>query len=286
MNTFASHPAPRLAAVLLEQVRVVGLGLRREAAVLAALLAGLALIMVIDASRGDDAVDFEPVGIVLIAILGLLLPFVIWRGETSGGYFWTQPLDHRRHALAKALAGALWLLVATAAFLLWILALALLTGGEIGVVETRYVLKAQPGADALVSVTWTTPAWEWIAPFTGGLVAYLLGTAFVLGVRHPVRSAAALVVGLAALVVLDDTVFPSSILSPVLQSIAAGPYGVDAALSGGSASLTTETTRPGGKLMVFWLGLPTLERWAGALALWTFAGAAGLWAALLRYRER
>lgn len=294
MTDAARHPAPGLRAVVLEQIRVVGLGLRREAALLTAALAFISVVMLLEVFKDGESIDFEPNGTLLIAAVGLLLPFGVWKGDKlfDGAHLWTLPVNRPRHALAKALAGGVWLLLATTAFLAWLLVVALLSGGDVGAEETRLLLVSPPpaegpvGPEALKPVPWSTQTWQWIVPFTAGPVAYLLGSAFRLGLKHPLRWAAGLFLGFVAVMILGNELFPHNRLQGVLQAVVGGPYGIDAVLSGGSDTLTTEVTRPGGKDVAAWRELPTAERWAGATVFWALLGAAGLGAALFRHRER
>ena len=56
--------------------------------------------------------------------MGALLPIAVWaRDERFGpGFLWTLPVDRRRHALTKVLAGWVWLMGGVALFVLWLLA--------------------------------------------------------------------------------------------------------------------------------------------------------------------
>lgn len=285
MNATAPSSLPRNGSVFLEQVRVVGRGLRREALGLGCLLLLATAIVFIVMLREGERVDFEPVGAQFTLLAGLLLPLSVWRGEKpfGGGYLWTLPVERRRHALLKLAAGGLWLLLAVTAFLLWLLVLALLTGGGIGADETRMLAT---GSGAHAPVRWTTPAWEWAAPFTAALIGYLLGSALALGVEHPVRTAAALLFGFLLLLFLFEEVFPVNYLEPAVQQVMVGTWGLDAALTGGAESLSRDVKSANGEqAFVSWSQLPSAERWASASALWTALGAAALFAALRRHRE-
>jgi hypothetical protein len=284
VNTTARHPIPRFPAVVAEQVRVVGRGLRREAAVVGIGLAAISLITFAFRLRSGEAVDYEPSGTQLIALVGLLLPFAVWKGEKpyAGGYLWTLPVERRRHALAKVLAGGLWFVIAILLFQLWLLVLALLTGGGVGENETRMLATAGGGHRP---VRWTTPAWEWLTPFTSGPILYALGSALVLGVKHPIRTAAGLVFGFVFLAFLSEEVFPGDILRPAVEMVTMGPLGLDAMYSGGAESLSRNAKGPDGREFTSWTGLPGPGRWAGATAIWAACASAALFAALFRHRE-
>src|SRR5688572_25663428 len=129
MNTNL-HPTPQFRDVVREQIRAVGLSLRREAFVVALVLAIVTIIIGIDITRGSAATWFDSDEWFPIALFAFLSPFVIWRGEVPFGssLFWTFPVDRSRLALAKVLAGGVWLLAALALFLAWQLTLAAFSG--------------------------------------------------------------------------------------------------------------------------------------------------------------
>jgi hypothetical protein len=162
MTDVALHPAPRWRDVVLPQVAVVGLGLRREALVLAAVLAVGTLLIgadVICGGPGFDSGEMFPT-----TLIAFLFPFLVWRSDQRFGpsFLWTLPVDRRRLALAKVLAGWVWLMAALTVFSVWLLALGFLAGA--------------PPARTVMRV-----------PFTATLALYLFGSALVLGLRHPVR---------------------------------------------------------------------------------------------------
>ena len=155
------HPTPRDRDVVLEQIRIVGLGLRREMLIAAAVLCIVTLTIVIKVVRGGAGIHFDSWD--ATSIIALLFPFAVWKREKRFGpaFLWTLPVDRRRLALAKVFAGWVWLMTALAVYILWLLALALL-----------------PSATVL-PVT--------LVPFTAATAMYLLGSALVLGLRHPLR---------------------------------------------------------------------------------------------------
>src|SRR5215207_345592 len=134
-------PLPPLRAVLLEQVRATGLALRGAALLAASLLALLTLFAVSQVvTRGADlTLNAWPTQ--LPGLLGALLPIAVWaRDERFGpGFLWTLPVDRRRHALTKVLAGWVWLMGAVALFVLWLLAVTFATGGRALPPETLHL---------------------------------------------------------------------------------------------------------------------------------------------------
>lgn len=156
------HRTPRWRDVVLEQIRIVGLSLRREALIFAVVLGVGTLIIgseLIAGGPGFDSYETLPT-----PLISFLFPFAVWKGERLFGpaFLWTLPVERRRLALAKVFAGWVWLMAALAIFVSWLLALALLA-------------HATP-AQSILRI-----------PFTATIAAYLFGSALVVGLRHPLR---------------------------------------------------------------------------------------------------
>lgn len=238
------HPMPRWRDVVHEQVRVVGLSLRTAALVFAIVL-GVSTLMVgselLRGGPGFDSNDSFPT-----ALVSFLFPFAVWRGESRFGpaFLWTLPVDRRRLALAKVFAGWVWLMAALAVFVSWLLALALLS-------------PATPAAQVLVRI-----------PFTATLATYLLGSALVLGLRHPLRW----LFGAAGVLFLMGT------LSDVLSQPDDGEWQY---VPGANAFFSAAE-----RAAALWQTLPDPVRWSITTFLWFGAGAAALWVAASRHRER
>jgi hypothetical protein len=292
------HPTPRLREVLREQVRVVGLALRLPAAVAAALFVAATVLAAADAVRGGGALGFHPQQLLLPGLAGLLLPVGVWMGEDrfGGGFFWTLPVDRSRHALARVCAGWVWLMAAVAFFVLWLLALALLSGARPMAVETLRLLPAFSVPDpvaldprSLRMVPWTPEPLLWLVPFTAATAAYLLASALALGSRHPLWWIVGSVLGVFVLSGVADATGSRWLLDEpprVLRSLFLGPYGLDSVLSARTELLKVGTTLTTGEKVVVWRGLPDVGHWAAATLLWTGAGLLALWAASSRHRER
>ena len=180
MTSISLHQGPARAAVWKEQLRAVGLALRTEALVYVGVMAFLgaaAIVGVWRASRsptfsaGTLELSFASELVIPISLLALFLPFGVWRSEPPSrrSYHWAMPVDTTQHTLMKVAAGWLWVLAATAVYILDIPAvstvMALISGGAV-----EY-----------------PPAWEWMVPFTSATVAYLLGSVAVVGSEHPGR---------------------------------------------------------------------------------------------------
>jgi hypothetical protein len=258
------HPTPRGRDVVREQVRIVGLGLRREALIAAAVLGIVTLVIVSEIVLGGAGIHFDADASFPISVAAFLFPFAVWRGERRFGpaFLWTLPVDRRRLALAKAFAGWVWLMAALTVFILWLLALALLSA-----------------ATGVRTVT--------LFPFTGATAMYLLGSALVLGLRHPLRWLLGTVGVFFLLVILSEAGGRTAngelrivAWSGLLRSAVYGPYGLDTLLSSGGFISAAEHAAAA------WRTLPDLAQWATTTFLWLGAGLAALLAAASRHGER
>lgn len=164
MTGTALHPRPRWRDVMLEQIRIVGVCLRREALVVGVVLGIVTLVIAVNIVRGTAASWFDSDEWWEVALAGFLLPFAVWRSDKrfAPAFLWTLPVDRRRLALAKVFAGWVWLMTAAVVYYLWQLTLAALSG--------------VPGAGTLAGVA-----------FIGATATYLFGSALVLGLRHPLH---------------------------------------------------------------------------------------------------
>lgn len=290
----ALHSTPRPRDVLMAQIRAVGFAFRWPALVATALIALATLIVTMVT---DEVIAFHPEHHTLPGMLGLLLPFGVWRGEKrfGAGFLWTLPVDRRWHALAKVFAGWVWLMAAVALFVLWLLALALLSGGTIFGQETLRVLPsfsfaaARPfDPSAVQDVRWTPEPLLWLVPFTAATGTYLLASALALGIRHPLRWIIGTVLGLVLLGAVGSAASAAWQLGVgrLLESLVRGPYGVDALLTARTETLQVAATLSTGETIAVWRALPDLQQWATATLLWTGAGLVALVAAASRHRER
>lgn len=256
------HATPRLRDVAREQVRVVGLSLRREAMAVAAVLGIVTLIITMDIVHGTATTWFDSDEWVGVVMLSFLFPFAVWRGEKRFGpaFLWTLPVDRRRLALAKVFAGWVWLATTLTVFVLWHKVLAVLSG----VADAR-----------------TTP----LLSLTGATAMYLLGSALVLGLRHPLRWLLGTVGVFFLLGTLNEALgrtqngmsrmFASS---GIVRWLVYGPYGIDTLLSsGGFSSAAKQAT-------IVWRSHPYVASTI-AIVLWIAVGAIALWAAASRHRE-
>ena len=281
---------PAMKAVWGEQLRVVGLAIRREGTLAALVLAlgSLALIAfsrmpvlqaMVDGEVGQLVFDpGEPPWGFFAVLAALLLPFVVWKGERRFGDtpLWSMPVDHRRHTLLKVAAGWVWLLAILGAALAWVTLTVLASGGTLGVDEVRLLVLDPAGAaagtpSAMESVNWTTPWWEWALPFTSATAAYLLASTLVLATRRPLFWAAGLWV--AGGVVLGIADFRDIDWIQRVSDFVAWYIGGDSFAWGMSGGIEV------------WTLLPSIKMWTASSALWISLGLAGVLGASGRARN-
>ena len=242
MMQLALHPTPRRRDVVLEQVRAVGLALRPVALVAAVVFGIVTLLVASEGGRRGAEMQFGSDSWLATSVVSFLFPFAVWRREKRFGpaFLWTLPVDRRRLALAKVFAGWVWLMTAMAVVVGWLLVLTLLSD-----------------ATAVGSVLGS-----WLVRFPGATAMYLLGSAMVLGLRHPLRW----LLGTAGVLYLQGTL-----------NEALGPYTL--LNSRGFFSAAEDAA-------AVWRNLPDPAQWAITTFLWLGAGLAALWAAVSRHRER
>lgn len=296
MTEVALHAAPGARSVFREQVRAVGLALRVPALGGAALLALASLFIVREVILDDAVIGFHPERWLLPGVLGALLPLAVWFGEEryGGAFLWTLPADRRAHALAKVFGGWVWLMAAMAVFVLWLLALALLSGGNVVGQETLRLATEATRLDhldmaTLREVRWTPEPLLWLAPFTAATGTYLLSSALVLGPRHPWRWVVGAVASFFLLTIAMETSTTPWLRGPfseVLEAVVFGPYGLETLLIARTEGLRVEIPVSQHQGITFWLALPSVAQWTAGTLLWLAAGAAALWASASRHRER
>lgn len=288
--------APAMKAVWPEQLRVVGLAIRREGA-LAGTILGLGCIVVVamlrvpalsalvdgDFTVADLRIDpaEQPWGLFAV-LMALLFPLLVWRGERPFGDtpLWSLPVDHRRHALTKVAAGWVWLVALLGAATLCLVLTALVSGGSVGAEEVRLVIIDRVGAaggtaGALEEVRWSTQWWEWVLPFTAATAAYLLASSLVLGTAHPLRWAVVAWLLIGAFGVVAEL----TEVGWVTRGIGLVDWFI------GGESLTETVTLPAGGRARAWAVLPSVGLWAASAALWVGLGLVGVLGASARPRD-
>ncbi|HYE43058.1 MAG TPA: hypothetical protein VEA15_06645 [Caulobacteraceae bacterium] len=280
--------APGGWAVFIEQVKTIGLGLRREGLALGALVVVVTVIALNDVLEDGAQLDFPTDASFVLPLMALLAPFAVWKGERlfRGAHLWTLPVDRQQHALTKMLAGGVWMLAAAVGMILWLMLLAVATDGAIFGPHDRLLLTGpitdvvQPGQ--VKTVAWTTPAWQWASLFTGTAIAYLLSSAVVIGLRYPLRWVA----GCVFLLTFLSLAWSEDLFEDLLEMLVMGPVGIDYVLSGGAEGLDVAVRLADGQRATAWRAFPTAGPWALATGFWFIVSAALVWLAAWRHRER
>lgn len=286
MNEATAGRAPSMRAVMAEQLRVVGLAVRREAILAALILGGATLVTAVVVRLGlfGVVVDSQPLtGMVLApgqdmrlkaTLIALLFPLVVWKGERFFGesQLWLLPVAHRRHGLTKVAAGWTWLMAFYVIALAWMVALTLVTGGSVGPEETRWIITDPLGH--ATAVQWSTQWWEWLVPFGGATAAYLLASALLLGTRHPVWGGAGVWASvLGVMVIMERTQWQGTLagLQRLFWCI-------------GLLEPRVTATIPDVGRVQQWAWLPSFGLWVGTVAIWLTLGGAAVMAATTRHR--
>ena len=297
MTSRKLHAPPRTRDALLAQIRAVGSAPRAPVLAAMAVVALATLLITIQSLNTGAVIAFHPEHQMWPGMAGLLLPIVVWRGEERFGasFLWTLPVDRWRHALVRVFAGWVWLMGGVALFVLWSLAVTLLSGGNILSEETLRVLGSASSAAsgtldpaAVKTVRWTPEPLFGLAPFTSATATDLLASALGLATRRPLRWIVAGVIGfyiISGIGEAANAVWLASALERLLDPLFEGPYGVDALLTARTTFLNNEATLSTGDKVMVWRALPDVGQWVTATLLWTGAGLAGLWAAASRHRE-
>jgi hypothetical protein len=292
---------PNWHVVLMEHLRRIGFGLRIPM-VIAAVFAVLAtIVLAIQIVDGDMAGNFYARPSALPGGIGALLAVAVWaREERFGpGFLWTLPVDRSRHALTRVLAGWLWLMGGVLLFQLALLVLALVSGDGVLPTETLNVLttdvpRSVPVDPAtLRKVQWTPGPLVWAVPFGGATATYLFASAFMLGIRHPLRWVVGAVL---AFPVSSFLTHMASRLSGAgwladaperaLTLLCEGRYGFDSLLKLRTWTLDRRAALTTGERIEVWSAVPDIGDWGIATLIWTLAGLVALLAAASRHREQ
>lgn len=247
LGSAALNPEPAVDEVLREQFAAVGLALRREGFVVAGTMAVFtAVVLAMQTQEGLARIPLDPGMGVATAMMALLLPMAVWKGEgpEQRGYHHSMPVDHGQHAMMRTGAGLAWALAGVTAFFAWIGLLSVATGGGVASVEP----------------------WQWAAPFVGATVLYLLGSALTLVTSHPWRWLGG---GLVAFFFLGAfrAVEALQPLVDAIGSILSGRYGLFTLLTG-----TVENVM--GRMV------PDVGAWLASAGIWLVAAIVALvWAA-------
>jgi hypothetical protein len=194
------HPSPNRKAVVMEQLRTIGLAGRGATALacLGLVVLGVGIILTDPLPGGGSSPDPRllheisavPDMAVPVILLGFLVPFAIWAVSSFRGqsYAYSLPVNHRTQQLTRVLTGWVWMMVLVGLYLAWLVATAALSGGEIGMYGRRtFTGFDSQGNQTIEWVMTPTPWWQWIVPFTASTISYLAGSIPFLAGRYPVR---------------------------------------------------------------------------------------------------
>ena len=276
MTSITLHTAPRTRVIAVEQFRAVGLALRNEAIFFVSALFVFGVIAIAGAVRFTETAHgpnahmgfhYSAAGAVPMFLVALLLPFGVWRSEDPArrAYHWSMPVARGPHTLMKVLSGWGWLMIATMAYLLYVVVVASLVGKITGE-------HAWQG---------TTPAWEWLVAFTAPTIGYLLTSIPVIGSDHPWRWIGGVVIGYTILIALLQS-FGMVEIANALNTISNGRYGLNAALFGsthdGARGVTIGVTREA-------MSALRMSTWIIAMPIWMAASAVAVAVTSYRHHE-
>jgi len=204
----ALNPVPGWMDVLREQFATVGLALKREGAILGGFAALFSTFILL---QDNARIYLSPTMGIVAAMMATLIPMAVWKGEDAAhrGYHHAMPVGHGAHATAKAVAGLAWVLAGVAAFFGWL--------GLLSFVTVGHVEAAEP--------------WQWVAPFVGATVTYLLGSALTLFTARPWRWLGGAFVGYFFLGAFSE-VDATEPLGDAVGALIRGHYGLRTVLTG------------------------------------------------------
>lgn len=262
------QPTPSWNTVASEEFGALGVGLRREMQLFALALLLFAALVLLSWLRQIGKIeynhfDFSQQLFAPVILLGFFTPLSVWKDDAPAqrGYFWSMPVDRTRHAWLKMALGGAWMIGFLAVYLLWMLGLMLVTGGRIRGMPTTPI---QLGSE----IQWQTtplPGWFILVAVTGFAIAYLFGSAVVVGSNHPWRWFVGVPIGWALL----SALFGAAGLHDaqrVVGAIFRGRYGVGTAFSGTAARAGWAVMD--GKRVPWRVEAPDLQAWLIATALW------------------
>ena len=229
-----------------------------------------------DSAPAQGATSFSihlgywPPGTFVTMLIGLFLPFGIWRSEDPSRrtYHWTMPIARAPHTLLKMLAGWVWLMAAVAVYM--------------GYHAVQFLLLAHtPGA---VGAEAHLLAWQWAIPYVAATVVYLLSSLVVIASDHPWRWIGGIPIAYG--IALGFLSAPGLAgVRRALIDVWLGSYGLYTVICGiGFDHFVEVMTRTLGHLPP-----PTTADfvlWLKAAALWTVMGGVGVCAAAYRRPEQ
>lgn len=282
------HPVPSRGAVARENLRAVGQSVRLEIAAVLVLLLGLLVLMATLAPQGPGGVDYDVADMTWpVVLLGLFAPLAVWKHEEPSrrAYLWSLPVDRARHTLVRVWSGWAWLMALVATYVVWAMAVALVTGGHVVINRDweALLLRELPPGSRIRDLTLAGHAWLWLTPFAGATTMYLFGTVVALLSNYPLRVFAG--AWFALMVVMGVADAGGGVMDQMVERVGAhvilGRYGFITHSTG------VISWRDGPTDVLD--GLPDPAdggTWAVATLLWMGVGLAGVVLAARRYQER
>ncbi len=237
------HDTPTLRTVVREQINIVARSLTLEARVVAVVLAIVSLVIGVEIANGRAGPWFDSGEWSIVGVVALVYPFAVWRRDRRFGpaFLWTLPVNRTHLVYARVFAGWVWLMAALAGFIAWKFALSLLSG----LANPRIL-----SPDAPLGVT----------------ALYLIGSAVLLALRHPLRW----FLGAAGILIM---------LGLLERGLAAGPYAFQVFFE------APQLLAVAGRSTTAWRQLPLFAQSTIPTLLMLIVGGIALWAAALRHGE-
>lgn len=296
MTSATSGSVPGLGRVIVEQLRAVGLAVRREVAALTAVVAfsvlGMAVVVMVPSLSAQvdlgDAIQLNPEGLgYMAALVAVFFPLAVWKGDSPWGeaHLWTLPVARPQHALIKVGAGWVYLMGTVAMGLLGIVVTALMAGGSLGIETTRLLAAAGPPAEGqiadAVAVVWRTPLWQWLTLFTGATAVYLFSSVLWLATARPWHWVVGLWLSALVIAGLVDLLNQGPLVDLTYTAVGSA----DRLLMGGAEMQSFYAQTAPDEWNRVWAALPSARGWATSTALWIGAGLVALVAAARRHRD-
>lgn len=260
-----SRPTPLRMSFLAE--------LKLSAAILgkaAVALIGLVLLAGLTALVFGFRLDFSPTLGRAFAVVAVATPFALWRDEALFGRraFFDRPVSKPILIATRGAAGLVWVMAGALALTTACLLLASITGGRFDPPQAPFGIQR-----ALTAVAEPRP-WAVFPPLSAAVIAYVAGTALAVGVRFPLRWTLAGLAGICAIWLIAAEMGAAERVTSVLT----GPFGLDAALTGG-----WRRTLDAGPDAAMTPG--SFVTWAGAAGIWLGSALGLATLAAMRHRD-
>lgn len=233
-------------------------------------IVGLVLLVGLTATIFGIRLDFTPSLGRAVAVVSMVTPLAIWRDEALFGRraFFDRPVSKPVLIATRGGAGLIWVMVGALVLTTACLVLASVTGGRFDPPQAPFGIQR-----ALTAVAAPRP-WAFFPLLSAATIAYVAGTAIAVGVRFPLRWTLA---GLAAILIVWLLAAEMGTAAPV-TSILNGPFGLDAALTGG-----WRPTLDAGPDAALTPG--SFASWLGAVGIWLGLALGVATLAALRHRD-